>query len=54
MDTTLGGFVLWLQADNAVQLAGQLVTIVENRDRLREAYAERERVAMTALEETPA
>jgi len=53
VDTTLGGFVLWLQADNAVQLAGQLVTILENRDRLREAYAERER-AMTAPEETPA
>jgi hypothetical protein len=38
---------------NGSILAGQLVTIVKNRDRLREAYAERER-AMTALQETPA
>lgn len=36
VDTTLGGFVLWLATEHAVQLAGQLVTIVDNRDLLRE------------------
>jgi hypothetical protein len=48
VDTTLGGFVLWLAADNAVQLAGQLVTIVENRDRLRDAYARRAQTGAVA------
>ena len=42
VDTTLGGFVLWLEADSAVQLAGQLVTIVESREVLRERYLQRE------------
>ncbi len=48
VDTTLGGFVLWLAADNAVQLAGQLVMIVENRDRLRDAYARRAQTGAVA------
>jgi hypothetical protein len=39
--TELGQFVLWLQADDAVKLSGQLVTIVENREMLRERYDER-------------
>jgi hypothetical protein len=41
VDTTLGGFALWLQSDTAIQLVGQLVQILENRDALRERYAER-------------
>ena len=43
VDTTVGGFVLWLDLDNndAVQLAAQLVDIAENRDQLRRRYAER-------------
>ncbi len=40
-ETTLGSFVLWLAAENAVQLAAQLVTIVENREELRARYTER-------------
>ncbi len=40
--TSLGEFAVWLEAGNAVQLAGQLVTtIVENREMLRERYTER-------------
>ncbi len=35
------GFVLWLAADNALQLAGHLVEILENRDLLRARYTER-------------
>ncbi len=42
LQTTLGAFAVWLEADSAVQLAGQLVTIVEHRDMLRERYIERE------------
>ncbi|HSS24739.1 MAG TPA: hypothetical protein VLL82_10135 [Mycobacterium sp.] len=42
VDTTMGSFALWLEADNAVQLAGQLVGIVENREVLRERYLQRE------------
>lgn len=41
VDTTLGQFAIWLPADNPVQLAGQLVTIVENREMLRERYIKR-------------
>jgi hypothetical protein len=41
VDTTLGQFAIWLLAENAVALAGQLVTIVVNREVLRERYAER-------------
>ena len=48
VDTTLGGFVLLLAADNAVQLAGRLVTIVENRDGLRDAYARRAQTGAVA------
>ena len=38
--TTLGGFVLWLELGDAIQLAGQVVEIAENRGALRERYAE--------------
>jgi hypothetical protein len=41
MSTALGEFAIWLPAENAVQLAGQLVDIVENRQMLRERYIER-------------
>ena len=37
----LGSFVLWLQFDGAVQVAGQLVSIVEDRKRLRDEYTKR-------------
>jgi hypothetical protein len=42
LDTTLGGFAMWLELDNALQLAAQLVAIAENRDRLATAYTARE------------
>ncbi len=41
LDTTTGRFALWLEADDAVQLAGQIVAIVENLETLRERYAQR-------------
>ena len=41
LDTTAGGFALWLGADDAVALAGQIVTIVENLETLRERYLQR-------------
>lgn len=41
MDTTAGGFCVWLPANSAVQLAAQLVEVVENVGVLRERYAER-------------
>jgi hypothetical protein len=40
-DTTLGRFAMWLALPAAVQLAGQLVDIAENRDELRAAYVGR-------------
>jgi hypothetical protein len=41
VDTTLGQFALWLQSDTAIQLAGQLVQILENREALRARYTGR-------------
>lgn len=41
-NTTIGAFVLWLAAGDAMQLVGQLVDILENREVLREKYAQRE------------
>jgi hypothetical protein len=42
LETTLGGFAMWLELADAVQLAAQLVSIAENRDRLAAAYTARE------------
>ena len=47
VDTTLGGFVVWLQLENALQLASHLVEIIGRREALRERYTER------ALAESP-
>jgi hypothetical protein len=41
LDTTLGGFAMWLELDNAIALAAQLVTIAEKREQLRAEYLER-------------
>jgi hypothetical protein len=41
LETTLGGFAVWLPLPSAVRLAGQLVDIAENADQLRSAYVER-------------
>lgn len=47
MSTTLGEFAVWLEADTAVELAGQLVEIVEHREMLRERYLQRADAAVT-------
>jgi hypothetical protein len=41
LSTSLGGFAVWLELPVAVQLAGQLVALAEDREALRERYAER-------------
>jgi hypothetical protein len=42
MDTSLGGFVVWMPLPTTVQLAAQLVAIAEDREALRQRYIERQ------------
>ena len=41
LDTALGRFAMWLPLPTAIALAGQLVAIAEDREVLRERYAQR-------------
>lgn len=53
LTAALGGFVLWLDLDTAVMLAGQLVTIAENAETLRGEYAQRAADAVCGSPDLP-